>query len=93
MVPFGNPIPGSSDAKARLDIFFDGRFPGKANEEMRRLMKSAAALANSVAHSIDTASFHAYAVAQATVLLGRVVSKLDEGPLHKDAAGTDLLPF
>lgn len=91
MVASGKPIPGSSDAKARLDIFFDRRFPGKSNEEMRRFMKSAVALANSVTHSDDTAGVHAYAVAQATVLLVRVVSKLDMGPLDDDSSAAGLL--
>lgn len=90
MVDVGEPIPGSSDAKARLDIFFDRRFPGRSNEEMRRFMKSAVALANSVTHSDDTASVHAYAVAQATVLLVRVVTKLDEG-LDDDSSVAELL--
>jgi hypothetical protein len=80
MVPSGQAVPGPSDAKARLDLYFEQRFPGKANEEMRRFMKAAAALANSVTHSNDTADVHAFAVAQATVLVVRVAAKLERQP-------------
>jgi hypothetical protein len=80
MVPSGQAVPGATDAKARLDLYFDRRFPGKANEEMRRFMKAAAALANSVTHSNDTADVHAFAVAQATVLIVRVAAKLERQP-------------
>jgi len=76
MVPFGVPAPAANNAKARLEMFFDRRFQGASNEEMRRFMKAAVALANSVTHSDDTERVHAYAVAQATVLLVRVASKL-----------------
>lgn len=77
MLAPGQAVPGRSDAKARLDLVFERRFAGAANEEMRRFMKAAVALANSVTHSGNTAAVHAYAVAQATLLLVRVVGQLD----------------
>lgn len=80
MVPAGQEVPGASDAKARLDLYFEQRFPAKANDEMRRFMKAAVALANSVTHSNDTADVHAFAVAQATVLIVRVAAKLERQP-------------
>lgn len=73
-------VPSPSDAKARLDLYFERRFPSKANEEMRWFMKAAAALANSVTHSNDTADVHAFAVARATVLIVRVAAKLERQP-------------
>jgi hypothetical protein len=76
MAPSGREAPGRNDAKAMLELFFDQQFSGPANEEMRRFMKAAVGLANSVTHSDDSADVHAFAVAQATVLLVRVVSKL-----------------
>ena len=85
MLAEGQPVPGRGDAKARLDIVFERRFAGSANEEMRRFMKAAVALANSVTHSGDTAAVHAFAVAQATLLLIRVVGNL-EPPIRTRSA-------
>ncbi|MBI3748058.1 MAG: hypothetical protein HY262_04320 [Chloroflexi bacterium] len=81
MVPVGKEPPGPSDAKERLDLYFEHRFGGKANEEMRRFMKAAVALANSVTHSGDTDEVHAFAVAQATLLIVRVTARLERQPV------------
>jgi hypothetical protein len=80
MLPVGKEPPGASDAKERLDLYFERRFGGKANEEMRRFMKAAVALANSVTHSGDTSEVHAFAVAQATLLIVRVMARLERQP-------------
>lgn len=76
MVPSGEETPGISDTKRMLDYFFEARLPGNANAVMRALMRAADKLANTETHSSDASAVHAYAVAQAGVLIMRVAQML-----------------
>jgi hypothetical protein len=69
MTPAGPPLPGSSDAKTRLEMYFNATFVGGTNAELRAFMKKTHALANAVAHSPTVGRAEAYACAQAMVLL------------------------
>lgn len=72
MVPAGQSVPGSSDAKAKLELYFNARFAGGTNADLRAFMKKTHALANAVAHSPTVGRAEAYACARAMVLLVRV---------------------
>lgn len=68
----GQPVPGSSDAKARLELYFNATFAGGTNADLRAFMKKTHALANAVAHSPTVGRAEAYVCTQALVLLVRV---------------------
>jgi hypothetical protein len=84
MVPEGQSVPGPKDVKARLECFFESRFAGKSNEEMRRLALAAVALANAITHSSHADAVKAYACAQATILVVRVAEKLVQAEEPED---------
>ena len=69
MAPAGQPLPGSSDAKTRLEMYFNETFVGGTNTDLRAFMKKTHALANAVAHSPMIGRAEAYACVQAMVLL------------------------
>jgi hypothetical protein len=75
MLKVGVQVPGANDAKARLDAFFEHERPGSANADLRRMMRAAFTLANTVTHAGASAE-HAFAVAEATMLVVRVVAKI-----------------
>jgi len=59
-----------------LDMFFDARLLGAASVEMRQFMRAANTLAQSVTHSSSVTATHAFAAAQAAVLIARVAQML-----------------
>jgi hypothetical protein len=77
MVPDGEDLPGSDDAKARFDYIIRTRVEGSSNEELRAFMQKTWALANAAAHRGDNEA-ETLASAQATVAVVRILAKLDE---------------
>jgi hypothetical protein len=75
LVPEGQPVPKSGDAKAWLDLFLAARAGGSSREELRRLVRAAWELAQKVTHG-DPGRVDAFAAAQATVLLVRTLQEL-----------------
>jgi len=79
MLKVGEQVPGANDAKARLDAFFAYQRPGSANADLRQMMRAAFTLSNTVTHADDASAEHAFAVAEATMLVVRVVAKIRGG--------------
>lgn len=69
MLPAGQKLPGPSDAKARLEHYFNARLAGGTNENLRGFMKKTHGLANALAHSPTMGRTEAYACTQALILL------------------------
>ena len=78
LVPEGQPIPKSADAKAWLDLFLAARAGGSTREELRRLVRAAWELAQKVTHG-GLGRVDAFAAAQATVLVVRTLQQLASG--------------
>ena len=75
LVPRGKEAPKAADAKAWLDLFLAAYAPGSSRDELRSLVRSTWALAQTVTHS-DLSRVGAFAAAQATVLLVRTLQRL-----------------
>ena len=75
LVPAGREPPKAADAKAWLDLFLAGHAGGRNRDELRRLVRAAWDLAQTVTHS-DIQRIDAFAAAQATVLVVRVCQEL-----------------
>jgi hypothetical protein len=81
LVPAGTASPKAADAKAWLDLFLTARASGSHRDELRRFIRAAWDLAQTVTHgNIDR--LEAFAAAQATVLLVRTFQALaaDQAP-------------
>jgi hypothetical protein len=83
LVPFGQLPPKAGDAKAWLDQFLAARASGSHRDTLRRFIRAAWELAQTVTHG-DIDRVEAYAAAQATVLIVRTLQAL--------AGGTPPLP-
>lgn len=75
LVPEGTEAPKAADAKAWLDQFLAARAPGRTHRELRAFVPVAWDLAQKVTHG-DIDRVDAYAAAQATVLVVRVLQQL-----------------
>jgi hypothetical protein len=75
LVPAGQAPPKAGDAKAWLDLFLTARASGSHRDELRRFIRAAWELAQTVTHgNIDRVE--AFAAAQATVLTVRTLQAL-----------------
>jgi hypothetical protein len=80
IVPPGQAAPRAADAKAWLELFLAARAPGSHREELRRFIRAAWELAQTVTHgSIERVE--AFAAAQATVLVVRTMQALAGEPV------------
>lgn len=75
LVPEGTGPPKAGDAKAWLDLFLARHAAGRAHRELRAFVPVAWDLAQKVTHG-DIDRVDAYAAAQATVLVVRVLQQL-----------------
>ena len=75
LVPAGQTPPKAGDAKAWLDLFLVARASGRHRDELRRFIRVAWELAQTVTHS-DIERVEAFAAAQATVLVVRTLQVL-----------------
>lgn len=76
MVPNGEDVPGRSDAKRRIDFALAEMLPGESRTALRSLIRAAYTLNQAVTHSGSITRVDAFAAAQATVLLMRVLHRV-----------------
>lgn len=76
LVPAGTDAPKAADAKAWLELFLASQAPGRSHRELRAFVPVTWDLAQKVTHG-DVQRVDAFAAAQATVLLVRVLQQLD----------------
>jgi hypothetical protein len=77
LVPGGQPVPKAADAKAWLDLFLAAQAPGSHRDALRRLVRAAWDLAQTVTHG-NVDRVEAFAAAQATTLVVRTLQSLAE---------------
>lgn len=75
LVPPGQPVSKAGDAKAWLDLFLTARASGHHRDALRRFIRAAWELAQTVTHG-DIDRVEAFAAAQATVLVVRTLQAL-----------------
>lgn len=75
LVPIGSEAPKAADAKGWLELFLAARATGRGHRELRAFVPAAWDLAQKVTHG-DVERVDAYAAAQATVLVVRVLQQL-----------------
>lgn len=75
LVPGSQPSPKAADAKTWLDLFLAARASGAHRDELRRFIRAAWDLAQTVTHG-DIERVEAFAAAQATVLVVRTLQAL-----------------
>ena len=75
LVPPGQPAPRAGDAKAWLDLFLAAHASGGHRDELRRFIRAAWDLAQTVTHG-NIERVEAFAAAQATVLVVRSLQAL-----------------
>ncbi len=75
LVPPGKPAPRAGDAKAWLDLFLAARAQGSHRDELRRFIRSAWDLAQTVTHG-NIERVEAFAAGQAAVLVVRTLQAL-----------------
>jgi hypothetical protein len=86
LVPGGQDPPKAGDAKRWLDLFLAARAGGSNRDELRRLVRAAWDLAQTVTHG-DIGRVEAFAAAQATMLVVRTVQALASAtPTGKSAS-------
>lgn len=74
-MPVGQPTPKAGDAKGWLDLFLAARASGTSRDGLRRLVRAAWDVAQTVTHG-DVERVDAFAAAQATVLVVRTLQAL-----------------
>jgi transcriptional regulator of NAD metabolism len=79
LVPPGATAPKDADAKAWLDLFMAKHAAGSSRDELRKLIRAAWDLSQKVTHG-DLGHIDAFAAAQATVLVIRVLQELATSP-------------
>lgn len=79
LLPAGSKIPGTGDAKARLEAYFESRQPDLA-DDMRAFVSGTMRLANALTHSTRMGRLEAVGSAQAVVLLVRMLQEIDRTP-------------
>ncbi len=75
LIPAGQPAPKAGDAKAWLDLFLVARASGSHRDALRRFIRAAWELAQTVTHG-DIDRVEAFAAARATVLAVRTLQAL-----------------
>ncbi len=83
LVPPGREAPKAGDGKAWLDLFLASTARGSSHPELRAFVPVTWDLAQKVTHG-DVDRVDAYAAAQATVLLVRVLQQLADAGEAKD---------
>ena len=76
MLPVTEMPPQGSNAKVKLDAYLNAKVPGPQNAELRAAVRSAWDLANKVTHGSSTRR-HAFAAAQAMVMIVRTVAVIE----------------
>ena len=69
--------PKDGDAKRKIEIFLDSRAGGSGHVELRKLVRTTWDLANAVTHSSSAGRVDAFAAAQATVMLVRILHEIE----------------
>ena len=82
MVPEGEALPKTGDAKKRIDLILNYRLAASSNAELRSLVRASWDLANKVTHSSSIGRVGALAAAQAAVIVLRVLQEIDTPTLH-----------
>jgi hypothetical protein len=85
LVPSGKVPPKAGDAKAWLDLFLAAQASGRHRDALRRLVRAAWDLAQTVTHG-DIERVEAFAAAQATVLVVRTLQALADADAAYDPA-------
>ncbi len=76
MTPEGEPALHGSNAKGKLEAYLQTKVPGPQNDELRKAVRASWDLANKVTHG-SIRRHHAFAAAQATVMLVRTVAAIE----------------
>lgn len=84
MVPAGEPMPSTRDAKRLLDLYLAARAPGERFEEYRKFLRAALALANAQVRAKTLALPGAVASAQGLVSFVRALQFLDSTLAKRD---------
>ena len=77
MVPDGEDMPGRSDAKRRIEFYLQAHVPGRSHQDLRKLIRQAYTLANTLTHSNSADRPMAFAAAQSTVLIVRTLQEIE----------------
>jgi hypothetical protein len=77
MLTEGATVPSPNDSKARIGYYLDVRLSSGGHSDLRRLLRVAYDLMQTVTHSASITAIDAFAAAQATVLLVRTLQKID----------------
>ncbi len=78
LVPTGEPVPGDADGEERIGYYVDFVLAGRSNAPLRGLVRKLFVLANAVTHERSPTRVMAFASAQATVSLVRILQAADE---------------
>ena len=71
-------MPKAGDAKNRICHYLNSELSGRARSDLRKLMRAAWDLTQTVCHSDSIARIDAYAAAQAAVLLVRTFGEVEK---------------
>lgn len=78
MLPEGMEAPKEADAKAHFELILAARLSDGRNSDLRKVLRAAWDLANTVTHTGEDRAVDAFAAAQATILVVRTLAKIDE---------------
>jgi hypothetical protein len=76
MVPIGEECPSPKDAKRRIGYFLDNAAPGASHDDLRKVVRAAMSLMQTVTHSDTVARADAFAAAQTAVLIVRTLHEI-----------------
>ena len=65
------------EGHGKIEIFLDSRAGGSGHVELRKLVRTTWDLANAVTHSSSAGRVDAFAAAQATVMLVRILHEIE----------------
>jgi hypothetical protein len=85
MVPAAESAPSPQDADEMLGYYLAARLPGKDNEDYRKFLRGAWALASARVHADRTGRASAVAAAQGTLSLIRAIQAIERSPAVVDA--------
>lgn len=77
MVPSGADVPGANDAVARVGLYLDTQVTGSENARLRGLIRKQLDLAQQVTHDAEVTRLQAFAAAQATVSVVRIIQEAE----------------
>jgi hypothetical protein len=77
MLPSGCEPPSRNDAKARIGYYLDAVIPGPSSANLRRVLRAAYDLMQTVTHGASVTFVDAFAAGQATVFLARTLQMIE----------------